>query len=117
MELNQLKLLIEAFKSARKTEIILIIAAVCALLACVYASDSSNGTSTDTEMRMAHILSQIEGAGRVEVMLADDESNLQGAVIVAAGADEIEVHLKIQQAVHAMTGLELNRIEVIESKR
>lgn len=118
MELKRLKLLIEAFRSAKKLEIFLVIAAACALLVCTYGSAPGNTVSTDEEKRLERILSQLEGAGRVQVMLSGDgESSGRGAIVVAAGAEEIKVRLQLQQAVHTLTGLELNRIEVVESKR
>lgn len=113
-----MKLLIEAFKSARKTEIILIIAAVCALAVCMCGPAGDSISSSDEEKRMGHILSQIEGAGKVQVMLSNEgEASRRGAVVIASGAGQIDVQIKLQQAVHTLTGLELNRIEVIESKR
>lgn len=77
-----------------------------------------DNTATMEERRMQRILSQIEGAGSVKVMLSTDETGaLLGAVIASAGADEIAVQLRLQQAVHTLTELELDRIEVVRSKR
>lgn len=118
MELSGLKQLIEAFKAARKTEIILIAAALCALFLCLTDGSSLKEAATEEEKRIQHILSQIEGAGKVHVMLSEDESGLkQGAVVAAAGAERIEVMLELQQVMHTLTGLELDRIEVVKSKR
>jgi len=114
-----LKLLVEAFKSARKAEIIIVAAALLMLLLLgVGNTISENDAVTDEERRMQRILSQIEGAGNVKVMLSTDESGaLMGAVIAAPGAEGIAVQLRLQQAVHTLTELELDRIEVVKSKR
>lgn len=118
MELSGLKQLIEAFKTARRTEIILIIAAICALLYCLMDGSAQGRIATDEEKRIQNILSRIEGAGKVHVMLSTDEAGShQGAIIAAGGAEEIAVRLELQQAMHTLTGLELERIEVVKSKR
>lgn len=114
-----MKLLIEAFKSARKTEIIIVAAALIVLLMLgIGNSIPGDGTVTEMESRMQRILSQIEGAGRVKVMLSEDDSgSLTGAVIAASGAEEIAVRLRLQQAVRTLTELKLDQIEVVKSKR
>ena len=118
MELSGLKQLIEAFKSARRSEIILIGVALCALLLCFMNGIPKGEIATEEEKRMQRILSQIEGAGSVRVMLSMDGSGEhKGAVVAAPGAEQIEVKLKLQQAMHTLTGLELDQIEVVKSKR
>lgn len=113
-----MKQFIEAFKTARRTEIILIIVALCALLYCLMDGSSPGRFATDEERRLQHILSQIEGAGTVHVMLSTDEDGLsQGAIVASAGAEKIKVRLELQQAMHTLTGLDLDRIEVVKSKR
>lgn len=113
-----MKQLIEAFKSARKTEIILIVSAICALLLCLAGASPKSEITTPEEERMQRILSRIDGAGSVRVMLSSNEDGEhRGAIVVAPGAEEIEVQLKLQQAIHTLTGLELDQIEVVKSKR
>lgn len=114
-----MKLLVEAFKSARKAEIIIVAAALLMLiLLSLGNSFPVDGAVTDEERRMQRILSQVEGAGSVKVMLSTDESGeLLGAVVAASGAGEIAVQLRLQQAVHTLTELELDQIEVVKSKR
>ena len=70
----------------------------------------------DTEARMERILSRIEGAGRVTVMLSGGEGAIEGAVVAASGAGDARVVLELQRAVRALTGLELEKIEIVKSK-
>lgn len=110
--------LLAALRSARKIELLVILAAVCALIVMgMSGSDAGETISTQEELRMERVLSQLEGAGRVRVMLAADESGAYtGAVAVCPGAEDVRVCLEIQRALHTLTGLELDRIEVVKSK-
>ena len=113
-----MKQFIEAFKTARKTEIILIAAALCALLFCLTEGNTNERIATEEELRIQHILSQIEGAGEVQVMISTDETGAyQGAIIAAVGAEQIYVKLELLQAMHTLTGMDLEQIDVVESKR
>lgn len=108
----------EALKSARKIEILLIAAAICTLLVLWMGggADTTAGAS-DEEARMERILSRIEGAGSVSVMISPAEDGAAGVVVAAPGADDLRVMLELQRAVRALTGLELDRIEIVKSER
>ena len=109
-----MKQLGEVLKGARRSEFWIAAAAICALLALSLGSgDSAAGGA---EARMERILSQIEGAGKVTVMLSDEEGAARGAVVAASGAGDARVVLELQRAVRALTGLELDRIEIVKSK-
>lgn len=114
-----MKQLVEAFKSARKIELMIIAACLCALALCCFGGIFPNASiATEDEKRIQRMLSKIEDAGKVELMLAaGTDGEINGALVVAQGAEKIEVLLKLQQAVHTLTGLELDQIEVVESKR
>lgn len=106
----------DALKSARKIEILIIVAAICALLV-LQMGTGTESVSNDDEARMERILSQIEGAGHVNVMIAaNGQGEAQGVVVVASGADDVRVMLEIQRAVRTLTGLELEAIEVVKSE-
>ena len=101
----------ETIKAARWLELTIAAALICILIVLAM-SDGGNGN--DEEERMQRILSGIEGAGRVRVMIARDEGgNCTGVVVVASGAEDVEVMLRLQRAVQALTQLELRQIEVI----
>lgn len=75
--------------------------------------------------QLARILSQIEGAGRVEVYIsyAPEESayafaesqqtgQILGAVVVASGADNAAVELRLAQAAASALGLRAGQVSV-----
>ena len=111
-----MKQLIEALKSARKLEICIAVAALAALLALSIGGGTGQQASEE-ELRMQRILSRIEGAGRVSVMLSGDGMCCMGAVVASSGAEDISVMLQLQRAVRALTGLELEQIEIVKSGR
>lgn len=105
----------EALKSARKIEILVMAAMLCILL--VLWMGGRESSSNEEEQRMARILSRIDGAGQVNVMIASNaEGDIQGVVVAATGADDVRVMLEIQRAVRTLTGLNLEEIEVVKSK-
>ena len=112
-----MKQLMEALKSARKLEICIALAVIAALLVLGLGSGIDDGASSQ-ERRMERILSEIEGAGRVSVMLSGDENGAcSGAVVTASGAEDIAVLLRLQRAVQTLTGLDAGNIEIVKSGR
>lgn len=105
-------------RGARRIEFWITLAAVCALLAlAMNPGDSGSGGGSEVERRMERVLSRIDGAGRVTVMLSGDAESPTGAVVAASGAGDARVVLELQRSMRALTGLELDRIEVVKSKR
>lgn len=108
-----MKQLFETIRAARWLEPTILIALVCILILIALGSGGGS-TASDEEARMQRILSKIEGAGRVHVMIArDDGGDCTGVVVVASGAEDVEVMLRIQRAVQALTDLELSQIEIV----
>lgn len=110
-----MKQFLSALRAARRLELcILALALALALLLLINSGSMGGGEASGEERRMQRILSAIDGAGRVRVMLSSDaEGSYTGAVIAAAGADEMLVRLRIQSAVQTLTGLELDQIDVV----
>ena len=108
-----MKQLFETIRAARWLELAIAAGLVCVLI--VLALGSTNGSAaSDEEARMQRILSRIDGAGRVSVMLArNDAGECTGVVVVASGAEDVKVMLRLQRAVHALTNLELSQIEIV----
>ena len=79
---------------------------------------------TDLEKRMEAVLSRIEGAGAVRVLvterkgktafLSDDPEDAQivGVLVVAEGAEDLRVRLALLQAVQALLPVEAEKIEI-----
>ena len=108
-----MKQVLETIKAARWLELAIAAGLVCVLIMLALGS-SGGSAASDEEARMERILSRVEGAGRVSVMLARDEGGAcTGAVVVASGAGDVEVMLRLQRAVQALTNLELSKIEIV----
>ena len=70
----------------------------------------------DDEEKLCAVLEQIEGCGRVYVLLRQEREGEGGAVVVCDGAESASVTLEIVRAVSAYTGLGSNRIIVLNMK-
>ena len=75
---------------------------------------------SEIENKLASLIAQIEGAGRVSVMVMSDENNdneetpkIVSAVVVASGANNVFVKLEIIKAVEALLGINPQNIEVL----
>ena len=107
-----MKRIMQALKSARWLEMTLIVVLMCIAAVVALSGVQDSPARTAEETRLRSLLSEIDGAGRVDVVLGED-----GAVVTAAGAGRIDVMLKLQRAVQAATGFELRSIEIIEAKK
>ena len=98
------------------------------------AQASGTRSATELETRLETVLSSIEGAGRVSVLIAYSDpahgydgafsasagqkesarsaSGVSGAIVVAEGASDIGVRLRLENAVTALLGLEPDRVSV-----
>ena len=83
----------------------------------------SNSYVQEIEQKLENLISSIEGAGQVDVMImceSDDEINkteypkVVSAVVVSSGADSTKVKLDIIRAVEALLGLKTANIEVLK---
>ncbi len=60
---------------------------------------------TEVEQRLSRVLSQISGAGQVDVLVLEKEDDISGVLIVADGADQLPVRTELMRA--AMTALDI----------
>ena len=120
--------LIELARALRRNQWLLLaaLAALCILvLALGGRKTETSAPSTELEARLERVLSAIEGAGRVRVMIAAPQQTASafapaatalasGVLIVCEGADDLRVRLSIEQAAQALLGVESGRIQVIK---
>lgn len=107
--------ILETFKGARKIELYLVAAGVALLLILIApAASNSNSQKTQQEVRMQAILEKVYGAGRVDVMIAEDGRSV---LVVAEGADDIGVCLRLQHAVMAVVDADACAIEIIPREK
>lgn len=106
--------MLEKLKGLRRPELLLLAAALAS--AALLLGGRLTPAESSLEARMARVLSQIDGAGRVSVLINRGAEGEQatGAVIVAEGAEDVRVMLELQRAAKALLGLELEAIEVFD---
>lgn len=93
---------------------LLAVMALCVVL-CLSLSmmESSAPIQTEDESRLTRVLSAMDGAGAVDVAIHYDSDALPcGAVIVADGAVDAAVRIRICSAVTTLMGLDANRVAV-----
>jgi len=115
--------MIRRLKPDKKT---IIIIGIIGLILMMAGGGKTNDKSIELsdEIRLKEILSHIENAGDIEVMLSLNENNQSvfaettksnkyiGAVILAEGGGKSDVKEKIIKAVNVVTGLDPHRIVV-----
>ncbi|MGI5900220.1 MAG: hypothetical protein ACOX8S_09920 [Christensenellales bacterium] len=117
----------EKLKKIKNGEWILLLFAVGILL--VYFSSGGSGASGNAdEARLAKVLSGIEGAGNVQVFISYNEQegsvyafssdekktegSIKGVVIVASGAGDAAVRLRLAEAARVALGVDAAAVSV-----
>ena len=62
-------------------------------------------TGSSTEQRLSYLMSMIDGAGQVDVLVTQGDAGVLGVLIVADGAQELTVRTELMRA--AMTALDI----------
>lgn len=107
----------QKLKNIKHIEIIIaIIFAVIILL--IYLSSTnltstSKSSSTNLESRLETILSDIDGAGNVSVLINDSNDQIDGVIVVASGADNVFVKMNILKAVETVLKIPTAQIEIL----
>lgn len=112
---------LKKLKPAQALLLLLILCVGCAL--ALKNADTQSDLRTDAEKRAESVLSEIEGAGRVRVMLyAQEEAQgfgqakekTIGAVLVSEGAGDPAVRIRLLQAARTLFALPANSIEIFQ---
>ena len=88
-----------------------IVVALCLMLG---ASENNKIALTSDEARLSRVLSAMAGAGAVDVAVYYDDAVPCGAVVVADGAGDAAVRIRLAGAVTTLLGLDTNRVAVYE---
>ena len=89
-------------------------AAVAAGALALWLTGSGRG-GTAQEKRIGEMLSSIEGAGRVQVMVSEgarDGERQTRVVVIAQGAEDVRVAVELSRAACLLTGAEPEWVEV-----
>ena len=118
--------LLERVRGARFLEWALLAIAVAAgILLLPHADSDQSSASTPLEARMESVLSCVKGAGKVRVLVNSQEdapafssasAPVSGVIVVAEGAGNVRVELELLEAVHALLGVDSERIEILAMK-
>ncbi len=102
----------------RKDGWLLAVMALAALLCLALgAMEERAPAQTQDEQRLERVLSAMAGAGSVSVAIHYDGDALPcGAVIVAQGAQDAAVRIRLSGAVTTLLGLEADRVAVYPSE-
>lgn len=73
-----------------------------------------NEAASTEESRISRVLSAIDGAGTVEVAVYYEDALPCGAVVVADGAGEVAVQLRLISAVTTLLGIQQDRVAIYE---
>ena len=90
-----------------------------------FEGTESSETGTDLELRLQNLLENVEGVGRVKVILMTGQdtgiygstySEITGVLIAAEGADNPVTVQNIQQAVMALFQVDAHKIKIMKMK-
>ncbi len=116
-------MLLDRLRGMRHIEWLLIaVAAAAVVLMMGGETEEPDAQATAIERRMESVLSCVEGAGRVRVLVRSEEAipafsqadGAGGVIVVAEGADDLKVRMALQQAVQAFLGIDAAQIEVLD---
>lgn len=80
---------------------------------CLMLGLQSEAASTE-ESRISRVLSAIDGAGTVEVAVYYEDALPCSAVVVADGAGDVAVQLRLVSAVTTLLGIQQDRVAIYE---
>ena len=111
-------------KVFRSKKLRLIISAIIIALALIIYSGVSekkieevSAVMDEEETRLSKVLSSIEGAGQVEVMIVREDGVVTGVLVVAEGAKDIGVMLKLLDATSTVMGVDKSVVEVYQMEQ
>lgn len=111
-------------KVFRSKKLRLIISAIIIALALIIYSGVSEKKTEEVstvmdeeETRLSKVLSSIEGAGQVEVMIVREDGVVTGVLVVAEGAKDIGVMLKLLDATSTVMGVDKSVVEVYQMEQ
>lgn len=106
--------IVKRLKGARRLELYIAVAAAAALFLLLMDAPSPQDISP-MEARMERVLSDIDGAGRVSVLINENgDGRILGVLVVSEGADDLSVRLRLLGAVKVTLGADAAQIEIVE---
>lgn len=80
-------------------------------------SSTTSASQSSDEVRLAEILSAIDGAGEVNVMITHTDGNISGVLVVASGAKDLSIRLKLLEATKVALNVNADIVSVYASNK
>ncbi len=105
---------IKGIKNIKIIVLIFIIAIALIIYSNVATTKQSEQTfQNDEEARLSSILSSVEGAGEVETMITKSSGQVVGVLVIAEGANNPLVRLRLLQATSSALGVDYEIVSVL----
>ena len=98
---------------------IMVVAIIIAVGLIIYSDigmteTTQTSTMDEEEIRLATVLSNIDGVGEVKTMITRNGSEISGVLVIAEGAENISVMLKLLDATSTVMGVDKSIVEVYQ---
>ncbi len=114
------------FKNIKNLQIIAVVFIIAVAL-IIYSSvmtskskkderTSISAVMTSDEQRLSSILSNVDGAGTVEAMITEKDNVIVGVLVIADGADDIYVRIRLIDAAATALGVDKSVVNVYSRK-
>ena len=108
---------IKGIKNIKIIALIFIIAISLIIYSSVATSKQTEKTfQNEDELRLASILSSIDGAGEVETLISKSSGEIVGVLVIADGASNPLVRLRLLQAASSALGVDSDVVSVLSRK-
>lgn len=108
---------IKGIKNIKIIALVFIIAIALIIYSNVVASDKDEKSfQNDEETRLASILSSVDGAGEVETMITKSSGQIVGVLVIATGANNPLVRLRLLNAASSALGIDSETVSVMSRK-
>lgn len=99
---------------------IIVLSIIIAMGLIIYSGVATNTKTEevnymdDEENRLASVLESIDGVGAVQVMITRNDGQISGVLVIAEGAENISVMLKLLDATSTAMGVDKSIVEVYQ---
>lgn len=104
---------VKEIKNIKIIVLVFIIAVALIIYSSVATSSESVSYMSDEEMRLASILSSVNGAGDVEVMISQSGNQISGVLVLADGANNPLVRIRLVEATSSALGIDYTLVSVM----
>ncbi len=71
---------------------------------------------SESEVKVARLLQEIEGVGEASVVVCEDEDGVKSVVVVCEGANDLQVVMNVREAVAAALNTQLKSVKIYLKK-